>query len=397
MLRQPPAYSPISLGALIRGAGSLSANSDRAVERLTEELCVRFVAERALLTSGGTHALQTVLSILGRNPDEAVVALPGYSCFDLVTAAVGARIKVRFYDVDPVTLCPDLDSVRRVLGEGVSTLVAANLYGFPLDFEAVRAECRAAGVLIVEDAAQGIGSRSESGDSGSLGDATIISFGRGKGWTGGGGGALLLRASATALADDSYSGHSADGRGARPALSSLVAWALGRPSLYWIPASIPVLGLGETRYHNPTEPRGITAFSAALAAQTAEAAQDAASGRRKVAARWSALLEGDVGQSAGIRPCEPAGGLDQASGLRCPVVASSAARAAALVHSTRVLGVERGYPIPLHKLSQSPIAPGHDTSKLRGSVELAERLLTLPTHRWVGPRTFSAFDRAIRV
>ena len=50
------------------------------------------------------------------------------------------------------------------------------------------------GLAVVEDAAQGLGATWRGRPLGSFGDVSVLSFGRGKGWTGGVGGALLAEA-----------------------------------------------------------------------------------------------------------------------------------------------------------------------------------------------------------
>lgn len=187
MSYQPPVYSPLTLAGIAAGIRA-ALGGDTLREHLETLLATSFDAERVVLTRSGTQALQIALSTLADGgPDAIPVALPGYSCFDLVTAANAAGVRVRFYDVDPVTLSPDLASLQRLIDDGVSCVVAGNLYGFPLDFAALRSMCDLAGVPIIEDAAQGVGTHTPQGKGGSLGDATVLSFGRGKGWTGGGG------------------------------------------------------------------------------------------------------------------------------------------------------------------------------------------------------------------
>lgn len=388
MKYQPPVYSPLTLGGI--GAGlraALGGNARR--EQLEALLATSFQAERVVLTRSGTHALQIALSTLADGgPDAIPIALPGYSCFDLVTAAAATGVRVRFYDVDPVTLSPDLASLQRLLDDGVSCVVAGNLYGFPLDFAPLRKMCDAAGVPIIEDAAQGVGSHTGQGRTGSLGDASVLSFGRGKGWTGGGGGAVLFRGNATReLSPPPLDEVVASGF--RSGVVTLVAWSLGRPVAYRLPASIPWLGLGTTQYHEPERARTITAFSTRLALETAEGAFAAPGERRLVAEEWTRRLA----KSTELTPCQPLGGSDHASFLRYPVVASSPERAAALAHSTASLGVARGYPVALHQLPQGIPLQVRNDRPLPASERLASCLLTLPTHHWT---TTSVMDRVIR-
>lgn len=395
MSYQPPVYSPLSLSGIASGlTAALGGGSKR--DRLESLLHERFGADVVVLTSSGTHALQLAISALagpptgpaaapdddagpgGRPAHPGTVALPAYSCYDLVTAAIGAGVRIRFYDVDPVSLSPDLPSLERAIADGVSGVVAGNLYGLPLEATAIRDVCRRAGVPFIEDAAQGIGATTPAGDAGTLGDASILSFGRGKGWTGGGGGALLLRTPAEV--QRSLDAPRATDRGLRSGATTLVAWALGRPALYGLPASIPALGLGTTRYHEPSSPGSITDFSARLALSTAASAHAAPAKRRAVAEAWRQRLSEET---TGLRLCRPLGGHESAGFLRFPVVAQSVDHAKTLVERGARLGVAPGYPIALHRLPQGTPHHAGTPGALPGSEELAERLVTLPTHHWV--------------
>lgn len=391
MRRQLPVYSPLSAGALVSATVAAARSGDEERAALRRELGDRFDAERVILTGSGTQALRLALSHLPPAGSEGVVVgLPAYSCYDLVTAAVGAGVRVRFYDVDPLSLTPDVESVRHVLRAGVSAVVAGNLYGYPLNWGALRAECDAAGVALVEDAAQGLGTVSDVGPGGTLGEATVLSFGRGKGWTGGGGGALLLRGAAVGRTADVRLTRADGGFGTRSSVVTAAAWALGRPGLYGIPASVPGLGLGETRYREPADPVGISSFSAALARRTAGPAAAAVAQRRRRARRLVERLggpaEGGPADPGGFLVCHPLGAAGAASFLRLAVVCDGAAGAERAARTAHRFGAARSYPLPLHHLPQAGPIRLDARPRLAGSERLASSLVTLPTHSFVTER-----------
>lgn len=395
MRRQLPVYSPLGPGQILSAALAAVTRGNEERTALRDELRKRFDAQAVILTGSGTQALQLVLQhVPSGGLQEVTVALPAYSCYDLVTAAVGAGVQVRFYDIDPVTLTPDVDSLRATLREGVSAVVAGNLYGYPLDWGAVRSECEGAGVPLIEDAAQGVGTMTDEGPGGALGDASVLSFGRGKGWTGGGGGALLLRGPAVDWMRDVDLNNAPTSRGATSLAVTTAAWILGRPSLYRIPTSIPGLGLGETHYRDPTAPRDICAFSAALAHRTAEDARKAVDGRRRAAERLIAATTLEHTDDS-VRMCEPVGGADAAAFLRLPVVTDDSERARQILRAGRDSGIASAYPRPLHQLPQAKHLLAAAAPTLHGSERLASRLVTLPTHRWIAPSEDSGIRDAI--
>src|SRR5690606_39417180 len=116
----------------------------------------------------------------------------------------------------------------------------------------VRALAATHQAVISEDAAQGIGGSYAGRPLGAHGDLAVLSFGRGKGLTAGGGGALLAGSAAFAAPVRELEGSLPPAaRGVAGLFKSLVQWALARPSLYWIPAGLRLLGLGATAYRPP--------------------------------------------------------------------------------------------------------------------------------------------------
>jgi dTDP-4-amino-4,6-dideoxygalactose transaminase len=162
---------------------------------VAETLRERFGARDVILTDSGTSAL--ILALRSLLPQGATIAYPAYACVDLTAVALRARMRVRLYDLDPATLSPDLDSVRAAIGRGVDAIVVAHLYGYPADVAGVEELAALHGIPVIEDAAQGAGGTVRGMRLGSLGDVSILSFGRGKGTTCGSGGALLSRSRQT--------------------------------------------------------------------------------------------------------------------------------------------------------------------------------------------------------
>src|SRR5579862_5223764 len=257
---QPPVLSPVAPAALMRAAPAALSRSNAAFERLTETLRRRYSANHVALTDSGTSALILALR------SQKTVALPAYACVDLLAAAAFVGARVRLYDVNPATLSPDLDSVRAALNRGVDAIVVAHMYGFPADVPGVAALAAEYGVTVVEDAAQHAAGSLNSAPLGSFGPRTVLSFGRGKGTTGGSGGALLSR---EPLPDWHPPRASA---GWRDWLTTAAQTVIGRPSLYSIPASLPFLKLGETIYKEAHEPQFLSVAAASLASEAVAAA-----------------------------------------------------------------------------------------------------------------------------
>lgn len=391
--RQLAVSSPVRIGSVARAGFESVVRPGEAKDGLERSLAARFAARDVVLTGSGTDALTLALTLSADDAGRpALVALPAYSCFDIVTAAVGADVRVVFYDVDPVHLGPVPDSLDRALGLGARVAVVGNLHGYPVAWDRVRTATDAAGALLIEDAAQGVGSLWRGVSGGCFGDATVLSFGRGKGWTGGGGGALLFRSDRC----DGWKARTGSMMEAPGSLSSsraflgLVAqWLLGRPWLYGIPSAIPSLALGETVYKEPRVPLRMSPLVAATVAAL-EAVSDARLSRRiETAERWSAVL----GRGARLRPLEPEqGGLS--AFLRLAALADTRESAERLGQACEAAGLARGYPITLPRLPAVAGLVDHPLD-MPGAETLASRLVTLPTHSMVSDTDVRAVGRAV--
>jgi perosamine synthetase len=387
-LYQPPVHSPVTMSAI---GGSLLAavvgSGDRIGDDLRTTLCARFNSEAANLYRSGTQALEAAMRLATAAHREAVgtdplVALPAYTCFDVATSAAGAGVDVTFYDIDPETLSPDLSSVREALEAGAGILVVTLLYGQPVDWDGLTSLAEEHGCVLIEDAAQAAGARWKGRSLGSLGDLSIFSFGRGKGWGGGGGGALLARGSLAVRLSDAgdWAPGAISGAGVISAGKSLAQYMLGRPGLYGIPARIPMLGLGETVYREPTPLGTMERYQVALTMRTARAAEAEVSLRKKRAG-WFRSRFGDR-SIRGVTLVRTVDGGEPGF-LRMPALLEGGFRGLIRQDSARRAGLAPGYPKPLYDLPQLAERRRGTRLSLPGARQLSRELITLPAHRFV--------------
>ena len=378
--RQPPVHSPVRPVALIRAMGAAVAGG-RAHTDVAATLAERFDAAGIALTDSGTSAL--ILAMRLTAGVGGTVALPAYGCIDLTAAAVFAGVRVRLYDIDPATLSPDLESVARTLSRGVDGIVVVHFYGYPADVPGVARLAAEAGVSVIEDAAQGAGGTLDHKRLGGLAALSILSFGRGKGVTGGRGGALILRE--TALAQRAAALRlGSPSRGLRDAAVAGAQWLLGRPSLYALPASLPMLRLGEMVYRPAHEPAALSNAAAALV-RDALAYDDA---EARIRRRNADTMMAGV-KETGIEPVRVIAG-GQSGFLRAAV---RNFRDCAIEPR---LGMAPGYPQTL--MEQAELRPQLcvDEREHPGARELRRTLVTLPTHRLLSVRERALLARWVR-
>lgn len=389
--QQLPVFSPLSSVALAQSTAALLRSDHSAHNRLRSLIGDRFAADDVILFDSGRSALQTAIRVAGAqgsSRNAITVALPAFQCFEVATAAIGSGARICFYDIEPETLGPDLASLERALQDGANVVVVAPLYGIPVDWDAICSLVDRHDAIAIEDAAQGIGASWRGRRLGTLGRLSVLSFGRGKGWTGGGGGALCIRGVPEAsLAISSRPQHSAEEW--RVASSSWAQWVAGRPAFYGVPARLPWLRLGETQYREPTTEGRMPRFSAELLMRTVSAADREVEVMRARGDNWRRSLEGyngvhPISQNTRARP----------GYLRFPVRAVTPAARRFMRGAVAVrLGVARSYPLPLNRLP-AVVTMKRGVEECPGAQSLAEELFTLPTHSLV---TASDRDAIVRL
>ena len=376
----------------MRAAVTRNGSHQHAVARVEALLKDRYAPRAVLLTDSGTAALSAALLGLEHGETRNAVAIPAYSCYDVATAAEGARAPVLLYDLDPKTLAPDLAHLEAVLRQGAAAVVVAHLYGCPVDLTEINRLAAQHGAVVIDDAAQGAGATIDGRPVGTRGSLGVLSFGRGKGITGGGGGALLafddvgMRALArarTLLAEPR--------RGWTELTKITAQLLLERPSLYAAPASLPFLRLGHTIYREPRPLREPATVACAVLATTWGLAEREAEIRRANAARLLAAVR----DQPGFAPIDTTPAA-RPGYLRLPVVASPERRRAVADRAVRRLGVMPGYPQALCDVERVQQRCFNRGERFPGSRLLAARVCTLPTHSRLSADDLLGLERWIR-
>jgi perosamine synthetase len=384
--RLPPVHSPLTARAIFDGAAALwglGGVATAAEHAVVAHLRAAFAPRDLLRTDSGTTALTLALTSLARRHPGRPVALPAYCCYDLATAADGARVPVVLYDLDPATLGPDERSLRHALAAGAAGVVIVHLYGVPVDVDAVTAIAQEHGAEVIDDAAQGVGATYHGKPVGAFGSFGVLSFGRGKGLTGSGGGALLGNDAIGAGELRVLAAELPPGRrgGAAALIAAKAQWLLARPAWYGLPSRLPFLHLGETIYRSPARPARASAVNAAILAATWPLAAAESATRRRHADRLLASLSGSR-QSWAVRV--PAGGV--AGYLRLPLVPAERRLSAKL-------GILPGYPKALIDLEGFGARTLTPEAPYSGARLLADRLCTLPTHSLLGEDDLRRLER----
>jgi dTDP-4-amino-4,6-dideoxygalactose transaminase len=170
------------------------------VARFEEEFARFSGVAHCVGVANGTDALELVLRAIDVGPgDEVVVPANTFAATALAVMRAGATPVL--VDCDPVHHLIDVEAVRARLGPRVRAVIPVHLYGQMAAMEELGAVAGAAGVHVVEDAAQAHGATRVRTGPGGFGVAAATSFYPGKnlGAYGDGGAVLTSDAVATRI------------------------------------------------------------------------------------------------------------------------------------------------------------------------------------------------------
>jgi perosamine synthetase len=163
-------------------------------------------AGHAVAITNGTTALHLALVVLGVKPGNEVL-VPAMSFVATANAVVHAGANPHFVDVseetwglDPQQLATYLRAIavtrdgsltNRETGRTISAVVPMHALGHPVDMSGLISVAEEFGLVIVEDAAESLGSRIGDEHTGLMGKLGVFSFNGNKTITTGGGGAIV--------------------------------------------------------------------------------------------------------------------------------------------------------------------------------------------------------------
>ena len=151
----------------------------------------RLGAQKVLLTTSGTSALDMALLLCDLQPGDEVI-LPSYTFSSTATAAVMAGAKLVFVDIRPDTMNIDESKVEAAITDKTKVIIVMHYAGVSCEMDRIMAIARARDLLVVEDAAQGVMSSYKGRALGTIGDFGCYSFHETKNYSMGEGGAILI-------------------------------------------------------------------------------------------------------------------------------------------------------------------------------------------------------------
>ena len=163
-----------------------------AVDRFEEALRARCGARHAVAVSNGTAALHLAMRAAGVGPGDRVLTSSN-TFLASANAAEYVGATADFADIDPVTRCLSVETLRAAWKPDVKAVVAVDFAGYPCVTEEMADFIHRRGALVVEDACHSIGGMRDGHRIGGLPwvDMATFSFHPVKTLTTGEGGAIL--------------------------------------------------------------------------------------------------------------------------------------------------------------------------------------------------------------
>jgi len=168
----------------LAGDGPFTAQCSRWLEERTG-------AKKALLTHSCTAALDMAAILAGIGPGDEVI-MPSYTFVSTANAFVLRGGVPVFVDIRPDTLNIDEARIEAAITPRTRAIVPVHYAGVGCEMDAILEIARRRGLLVIEDAAQGLMTEHRGRSLGALGALGALSFHETKNVISGEGGALLV-------------------------------------------------------------------------------------------------------------------------------------------------------------------------------------------------------------
>lgn len=151
------------------------SSSGGYVEKFERRFAEYLGVRDAVSTTNGTTALHLALVAAGVGPGDEVI-IPAFTMFATAAAVCYTGAKPVLVDADPTTWNLDPAEVQRKLSARTKVVLPVHVYGHACDMDGLKQATAAHAPLVIEDAAEAIGSEYKGRRCGGLGDMACFSF-----------------------------------------------------------------------------------------------------------------------------------------------------------------------------------------------------------------------------
>ena len=151
----------------------------------------RFGTKKALLTTSGSSALDMAAFLCDLKPGDEVI-LPSFTFSSTANSFVLAGATLVFVDIRPDTMNIDETKIEAAITDKTKVICPVHYAGVACEMDTIMDIAKEHGLMVVEDAAQGVMSTYKGRALGTSGDFGCFSFHETKNYSAGEGGAILI-------------------------------------------------------------------------------------------------------------------------------------------------------------------------------------------------------------
>jgi len=143
-------------GAIQEVLDSAAYINGKAVKDFAQNLSTYLGVDHVIPCANGTDALQIAMMALDLKPGDEIIT-PSFTYIATTEVVALLGLKPVFVDVDPITFCMDIESLKKAITPKTKIIVPVHLYGHAAPMEEIMEIAKANNLFVIEDNAQAIG------------------------------------------------------------------------------------------------------------------------------------------------------------------------------------------------------------------------------------------------
>ena len=173
----------------VLASGWVSGNGPE-VEKLELNFAKYLGVEHAVAVNTGTAAVHLMIISCGLKPGDEII-VPTFTMAGSIFPIIYAGIIPIFVDADPETWCINAAEIENKITNRTRAIMAVHIYGYPCDMNLINELAIKYDLIVLEDAAEALGSQYMGEKCGSFGTASAFSLFANKVITSGEGGIVV--------------------------------------------------------------------------------------------------------------------------------------------------------------------------------------------------------------
>jgi dTDP-4-amino-4,6-dideoxygalactose transaminase len=143
-------------GAIQEVLDSAAYINGKSVKDFAQNLSTYLEVDHVIPCANGTDALQIAMMALDLQPGDEIIT-PSFTYIATTEVVALLGLKPVFVDVDPISFCMDIESLKKAITPKTKLIVPVHLYGHAAPMEEIMEIAKAHQLFVIEDNAQAIG------------------------------------------------------------------------------------------------------------------------------------------------------------------------------------------------------------------------------------------------